>query len=276
MTIKKLILLIITICFITACNTMENDSRTQFFPKVELKAGKIPDKKNTWVFMLAGQSNMAGRGLVEPQDTIPSARVFTINKNSEIIIAKEPLHFYEPIRTGLDCGLSFGKALSRQIPDSISFLIIPTAIGGSSTTQWLGDSLKRNVKLLTNFKEKVDIGMHHGQIKGILWHQGEADANSEDVPLYKNRLSKLFSEFRQIINNEKLPILLGELGVYSDNENWSKINEQIHLYAATDSNTTIISTSDLKEKGDKEHFDSAGQRIMGERFAAAFMKMIKK
>ena len=275
MTIKKSILLIITICLITTGNTKEDDNRTQFFPKLELKAGKIPAKKNTWVFMLAGQSNMAGRGFVEPQDTIPNERVFTINKNGELIIAKEPLHFYEPIRTGLDCGLSFGRTLSQHIPDSISILIIPTAIGGSSTTQWLGDSLKRNVKLLTNFKEKVDIGMQYGQIKGILWHQGEADANSENVPHYKNRLSKLFSEFRQIVNNEKLPIFIGELGIYSDNENWSKINEQIHLYAATDSNTSIIKTSDLQEKGDKEHFDSAGQRIIGERFANAFIKMTK-
>ena len=275
MILNKSILLAITICLITTGNTMENENRTQYFPKVELNAGKIPDKNNTWVFILAGQSNMAGRGFVEPQDTIPNERVFTINKNGEVIIAKEPLHFYEPIRTGLDCGLSFGNTLCQHIPDSISFLIIPTAIGGSSTTQWLGDSLKRNVKLLTNFKEKVKIGMKYGQIKGILWHQGEADANPESVPLYKNRLSKLFSEFRQIVNNEELSILIGELGVYSDNENWLKINEQIHLYAATDSNVTVINTSDLKEKGDKEHFNSAGQRIMGERFANAFIKMVK-
>ena len=78
---------------------------------------------------------MAGRGKVESIDTIPDYRIFTINKEGKLILAKEPLHFYEPKITGLDCGLSFGKELLKHIPDSISVLIMPTAIGGSSISQ---------------------------------------------------------------------------------------------------------------------------------------------
>lgn len=275
MNIKKIVFLIVISCFIISCNTKENDKRTQFFPKVEVRADNIPSKMNTWVFILAGQSNMAGRGFVEPQDTIPDERVLTINKNGVITIAKEPLHFYEPSLTGLDCGLSFGKTLTQQIPDNISVLILPTAVGGSSISQWLGDSIYRNVQLLTNFKEKVAIGKKHGEIKGILWHQGESDANPENVSLYHKRLSKLFGAFRQIVANEKLPILTGELGHYAANDDWSKINEQIQLYASTDANVTVINTSDLKDKGDKVHFDSEGQRVIGKRFANEFIKRQK-
>src|SRR6478736_7815188 len=100
----------------------QNDIRTQSFPKEEVAVTKIPKRKNVWVFILAGQSNMAGRGLVEPQDTIPSSRILTINKQGEIIFAKEPLHFYEPTLTGLDCGLSFGKTLLSHVPDNVSIL----------------------------------------------------------------------------------------------------------------------------------------------------------
>jgi len=60
------------------------------------------DKKKTWVFILAGQSNMAGRGVVEAEDTITHPRIKTIDKNGNIILAKEPLHFYEPTMAGLD------------------------------------------------------------------------------------------------------------------------------------------------------------------------------
>src|SRR6185369_16921932 len=109
-------------------------------PKKEIEAKKILKRKNKWVFILAGQSNMAGRGLVEPQDTIPSARILTINKNGKLIIAKEPLHFYESTLTGLDCGLSFSNAIVKEFPSTISVLLIPTAVGGSSISQWLGDS----------------------------------------------------------------------------------------------------------------------------------------
>src|SRR5690349_3264118 len=135
MRIEK-ILFIIIFCGITACKHQLVNKRTQFFPKAELKVKDLPKKENTWVFILAGQSNMAGRGQVEPADTIPNERIFTINQKGEVITAKEPLHFYEPNNTGLGSGLAFAKTLINQVPDSVSILLIPTAVGGSSISQW--------------------------------------------------------------------------------------------------------------------------------------------
>lgn len=271
----RLYLLLIAFLFISA-KQQDSITRTQFFPKVEQKVKTIPDKSKVWVFILAGQSNMAGRGIVGPQDTLPNERVLTVNKSGEIVVAKEPLHFYEPSRTGLDCGLSFGKELISHIPDNITILIIPAAIGGSSVSRWLGDSTYRGVKLLTNFIEKVEIGKKHGQIKGILWHQGETDATQNRIPLYKNRLIQLFEKFRAVAGNENLPILIGELGTYStNNEIWMKLNEQIHLYILTDRNAFLVKTSDLKGIGDNEHFDSEGQRLLGQRFANEYLRNIK-
>jgi len=162
---NKKFFLIIALIAIVSFKQNDSNLRTMYFPKTEKRVDKLPNKKNIWVFILAGQSNMAGRGLVEPQDTIPSDRVFTLNKNAEIIVAKEPLHFYEPSMTGLDCGLSFGKEMIKHIPDSISILLIPTGVGGSSISQWLGDSTFRNVQLFTNFTEKMRIGREYGIIK---------------------------------------------------------------------------------------------------------------
>ena len=232
------------------------------------------NKENVWVFIMAGQSNMAGRGTVEAEDTVSDKRIFSINKDGQIITAKEPLHFYEPERTGLDCGFSFAKTLIAKIPDSISILIIPTAVGGSSIRQWLGDSSFRNVKLFSNFLAKVEIAKQNGVIKGILWHQGESDANEKNIPVHKERLHLLFSKFRSAIGNNELPVLIGELGSFSNNPaDFSLINKAIHDYAAEDKNSVIISTKDLKDKGDHLHFDSKGQRTMGERFAKAYLNM---
>ncbi|MEI9908275.1 MAG: sialate O-acetylesterase [Bacteroidota bacterium] len=148
------------------------------------------------IFLLAGQSNMAGRGIVEPRDTVPDKRILSINKKGELIIAKEPLHWYEPTLTGLDCGYSFGKTIIKNVPAEVSVLIIPAAIGGSSISQWIGDSLYRDVKLYSNFLSKVEIAKQFGEIKGILWHQGESDANEKDIPYYQERLRVLFAKFR--------------------------------------------------------------------------------
>lgn len=239
------------------------------------KTKEIPVKE-TWVFIMAGQSNMAGRGLIEPQDTITNENILTINAMGDIITAKEPIHFYEPSMAGLDCGMSFAKTILANTSQNIDILLIPTAVGGSSIRQWLADENHRNVNLLSNFKGKVQIGKKYGEIKGILWHQGESDSNTEGIANHKANLALLFSEFRSILSNPTLPIIIGELGSYSNNDkNWQAINTEINSYAATDTYSRVISTSDLKHKGDKVHFNASGQRMMGKRFAYEFLDLNK-
>jgi Carbohydrate esterase, sialic acid-specific acetylesterase len=264
---------LLSIIFFIECNHKTVTERTAYFPKQTELMSQPPGKENVWVFILAGQSNMAGRGIVEPQDTVANKRILTINKNGQLIIAKEPLHWYEPDRTGLDCGYSFGKTIIKKLPANSYVLLIPTAIGGSSISQWLGDSLYRNVKLLLNFTAKVEMAKQYGTIKAILWHQGESDANERDIPYYKERLQKLFTKFRSVVGNTNLPVLMGELGSFSkDKEHFSLINNAIHDYSSGDKNTAVISTGDLKDKGDSLHFNSNGQRIMGKRFAKAYLE----
>ena len=251
------------------------EARVRYFPKKMDIPEKLPPKKDVWIFVMAGQSNMAGRGVVEPGDTLSNPRILTINQNNEIIIAKEPLHFYEPNLTGLDCGVSFARELIKH-RNSVTILLVPAAVGGSSSTQWLGDSLHRNVRLLSNFKGRVEAVKKYGTIKGILWHQGEADTEPNLIPGYEQRLQKIFAQLRLYCHNSTLPIVIGELGSFSENQaNWDRINQSIHHYVSKDKQAAVVNTSDLKSKDDKIHFNSAGQRIMGERMANALLGMIK-
>jgi hypothetical protein len=264
--------LLVSLFLILNSFILQKDDRTANFPRIREPVEKVTRKNNVWVFIMAGQSNMAGRGLVEPQDTISDTRILTISSDGRLVYAKEPLHFYEPNLTGLDCGLSFGKTLLKNIPKNISILIIPTAVGGSSINQWLKDSTYRNVQLLSNFKEKVELGKKYGTIKAVLWHQGESDANATSIPLYENRLAALFSVFRKTVQNKSLPILVGELGSYSTtSEDWNSINRIINHYSLKDRNTAVVRTADFKDKGDHVHFDSDGQRQLGVRYAEAYL-----
>lgn len=250
--------------------------RTHNFPKIVEYPKNIPPKKDVWVFLMAGQSNMAGRGFVEPLDTISSTRILTINKNNEIILAKEPLHFYEPTMAGLDSGMSFARNLIKEVPENVSVLLIPTAVGGSAIGQWIGDSLHRNVKLLSNFKQKVVLAKKYGTVKGILWHQGESDASPQGVAAYAKSMSILAKEFRSAVGQRNLPIVAGELGNYSKKEAlWMALNRELHNYTKKDKNFAVISAADLDDKGDRVHFNSEGQRMLGLRYAEAYLKIKK-
>nr|WKN34898.1 sialate O-acetylesterase [Tunicatimonas sp. TK19036] len=271
----RIVLVLLSMTVLVACQRKGYTER-QNFPNDMQVVENLPGPNNVWVFLLAGQSNMAGRGEVAPVDTIPHERIFSINPDGEIVYAKEPLHYYEPNLTGLDCGLSFGKTLIDHLPDSVSLLLLPTAVGGSAIQQWLGDSTHRQVRLLSNFREKVAIGQRYGRIKGVLWHQGENDATEEGIPHYQQRLTELIAIFRDLAQNEELPVVLGELGSYSRNpENWLRLNQEIHAYANQNPQAAVVYTQDLPGKDDYLHFTAEGQRELGKRFAQEYLKLMQ-
>ena len=124
--------------FIISCShskKIQKEDYVNHFPKIIDKPSPLPAKENFYIFILAGQSNMAGRGLVQSQDTVSSIQILSIDKTNEWVYAKEPLHYYEPERTGLDCGLSFAKKLSSLYGKKITIGLVPCAVGGSSIEQ---------------------------------------------------------------------------------------------------------------------------------------------
>lgn len=256
-------------------NEIKQDRRVNFPRKTEF-VEKLPNPDSLYVFIMAGQSNMAGRGFVEPQDTISNRKILTIDKSMNWIYAKEPLNFYEPSMAGLDCGMSFAGKLLDSVPEGIKVAVIPCAVGGSSIEQWLYNETHRGVKLLENFEEKVKFAEKYGRIKGILWHQGESNAKSELIPKYAQRLDSLIVSFRGIVKNDSLPVILGELGSYAEPEEkqvrWDSINSITHA-VAKNKNVSVVVTNDLKDKGDKVHFGTESQRELGERYAKKYLEL---
>ena len=267
------IFFILVVFFCTSSVFAQQEAnRTLYFPKAAVKPAAVPAKKKVWVFVMAGQSNMAGRGQVEPEDTVANERILAINKAGELVLAKEPLNLNEPSMVGLDCGMSFARTLLKSCPPDVSILVLHTAVGGSSIQKWIHDSVHRDVPLLSNFKARVERAKAFGDIKGILWHQGEADANAKGIPVYDARLDSLFGMFRQICGHKKLPILLGELGYFSktSHESFMEINRIMHEHAQHDKHSGVIITKGLDHKGDQLHFNAAGQRAIGKMFAELY------
>jgi Carbohydrate esterase, sialic acid-specific acetylesterase len=273
MKIKTLLLFFVFI----SCNSPKpiQETTTNHFPTVEEKVKNLPDKDHFYIFLMAGQSNMAGRGFVQPADTIISDHVLVLNKNNEWVFAKEPLHYYEPTRTGLDCGLSFGKKLSALYGKNIMIGLVPCAVGGSSIEQWLGDSTYRNVTLYSNFLNKLHAATQYGNIKGLLWHQGEANASAAGYKNFKQNLVTFFEKVRKDVGNADMPVYVGQLSSFlnrTTNPNADAVNNDFTTLSTVLKNFYVINTSDLTPKSDTIHFDSPSQRMMGERFAMAVYK----
>jgi len=271
----KLVVLLFVVFISCAVPKKLTQPQTNVFPAHLEKPNNLPAKEKFYIFLMAGQSNMAGRGIIEAEDTLSNSLVLTLNKNNEWVYAKKPLHYYEPARTGLDCGLSFAKELSKKYGKQITIGLVPCAIGGSSIEQWLGDSTYRGVTLYSNFLQKAKAASQQGIIKGMLWHQGESNTGTKSHIDYKNKLQNFFTKVRTDLQQPNMPIYLGSLGLYLTNYSFpyrDEINKDIKELSQTENRIYLVKTSDLTHLKDTIHFDSRSQRLMGKRFAKTAYK----
>jgi hypothetical protein len=271
--------LLLTLLPVTVA-AMAQDERTANFPRVTEYVDMMPPAGKVWLFVLAGQSNMAGRGLVEPCDTLPDPRIFSVTPDMRWIVAKEPLQMYQPALTGLGPGLAFARALIGEEDRDIYIGLIPCAVGGSSTDDWLSDSLYNGVHLMSNFTEKLQWAMTYGTVKGVIWHQGESDATAEKIPHFMANTIAIFDYFRQVAGDAELPVVTGELGLFpgveKNRQEYLRINDILREIAREDPNMALVHSFGTKPKEDNVHFDSPSQRIMGGRYAAAWLSIVNK
>lgn len=75
----------------------------------------IPSKEDVWFFVLAGQSNMAGRGIIDSiANSYRSKNVLMMTKEGALTVATHPVHFDKPKIAAVGPGLKFAYELSLQ------------------------------------------------------------------------------------------------------------------------------------------------------------------
>ncbi len=220
------------------------------------------------LFLLIGQSNMAGRGLIEAQDKEIIPRVFMLNKEMAWVPAVDPLHFDKPAVAGVGLGRTFAKTLEWANPTS-SIGLIPAAFGGTSLDEW-----KPGDKLYADAVRRTQESMKSGKLRGSLWHQGEADAGTEEhVNSYRERFANLVQHLRQDLDAPDVPVIVGELGEFQKGKFTRQLNEQLALIPFIVPHSAFVSSAGLVDKGDSLHFNSVSAREFGRRYALAFLSL---
>lgn len=240
--------------------------------KPALSSGQMPRKGRLHIYLLMGQSNMAGRGLLTKENALPSnPRLLMFDENGEWKVAEEPLHA-DKGSAGAGLGMSFGLNMTESGPIHRVGLV-PCAVGGSPLARWMpgGD-------LYANALARAREAMKSGRLTGILWHQGEANAGSAaDASTYAARLVETLTQFRKDLGQGDVRIALGELGPYLEKweakhdsiHHWRTINAQLREAAAKLPNCRVVSAEGLGCNPDLLHFDTASLRTFGERYADA-------
>lgn len=220
------------------------------------------------LFLLIGQSNMAGRGAIEAEDREVIPKVFVLNQNMSWAPAVDPLHFDKPAIAGVGLGRTFARVLAVTNPLA-SIGLIPCAFGGSALDQW-----NRGGELYENTLRRTREAAKSGRLRGILWHQGESDAADEKLAnTYGERLQAFIRKLREDVGVAELPVIVGQLGEFLRNRHSDIVNEQLALAPLRIRHTAFVSSAGLTHKGDGVHFDSRSLRELGRRYAYAFLSL---
>lgn len=236
---------------------------------------KLPAKEKLHLYLLIGQSNMAGRGVVEEQDKTPPPRVLKFTKENAWAPATPPLHFDKPTIAGVGIGSSFGRVMAEANPDA-TIGLIPCAVGGTPLSRW-----SKGGDLYAQALERAKLALKDGTLKGILWHQGEADSGNERLAsTYGERLAQMVKDLRADLGAGDVPFVAGKLGEFLNREDkngkpslWPKVNEQIGALPKTVPNAAAVESAGLKHKGDVVHFDTPSLREFGNRYAEAMKRL---
>lgn len=238
------------------------------------------------LYLLVGQSNMAGRGLVEAQDTVPNRHVLRLNKAGQWEVAQDPLHFDKPV-AAVGPGLTFGRVLAAQ-DTSVVIGLIPCAVGGSGIDAWTPGAYFADTKAYPYDEAlaRAKVAQQAGTLAGIIWHQGETDSNPEKSPTYAAKLTALIARFRTDLQAPAVPFVAGQLpafqfqkagsdGVPHPNADAVRINDAVAALGKTVPHYAYVSAAGTTDRGDQLHFDARSARLMGQRYAQAMQQLRK-
>ena len=230
----------------------------------------LPPKEKLQVYLLMGQSNMAGRGKVEPDAENRDPRILVFTKDQTWALAKDPLHWDKPAIAGVGPGLTFAKAMADTLPGT-TIGLVPCAVGGTPLRRW-----ERGGDLYAAALERARAAMATGTLSGVLWHQGESDSTEKLAATYRERLVRMFQNLREDLGVPSLPIVVGELGGFHTEKVGKPaqmINEALHAVSQELPKVAVVSSEGLLDGGDKLHFGAEAQREFGRRYAAAMLKL---
>ena len=255
-------------------------------PLVSVNITKLPEgATHLDLWLLCGQSNMKGRGFM-PEEPKNDPRIVMMHKmDDQWYLARHPLHLTGDAKTfqghdnaGVGPGLAFAEVLAAQ-DKTAAIGFVPCAVGGSSIKLW-----QKGAKLYEDALRRAKLALQttapvKARFRGILWLQGEANANAQELPLQTERLRAMIEAFRTDLAQADLPFIACTIGEMQPEPRLSDLKAMNDIQLALPKSvphTACVDARDLKTHiGDGVHFDTAAQNEIGKRFADKFLQMTK-
>jgi len=245
----------------------------------------------TRAYILFGQSNMWGQTTAEAQDmaTIPRTEVLTLDGDCPAhganawVAAAPSLHGCvgnpgQGSGAGLGPGDYFARIVGEAHPED-TILLVPNAIPGASINCFAppGSNLNpgaTNCPLgagptYESMLSRSQMAQARGEIRGILFHQGESDCGQDDWP---QRVKLVVDRLRSDLGTADIPFLAAEIPGASACQDHNGLFEGPGGITEIIENAHIVQAEDLPIY-DTYHFTTEAQRTLGQRFGERMLEV---
>jgi hypothetical protein len=257
-----------------------------FGPKVD------PDDTGSDVVAILGQSNARGDGegadLTYLDFTDPRVLQFVGDATSlmyrKAVLAVDPLlhHTPAPLSHGVGAGVIFGREYVKTLPTNRNLLLVPSARGATGFTStdysWDPAATPTMENLYTTALAQIHAALNlnpNNRLVAVIWDQGEND-NALTQAAYATLLDAVISGIRTEFGDANLPFLIGSMvpdKVAEGDAGYIRVN-QAHIDTPRRKVRTwwVQGPSGMFNSvanGGTIHYSGAGQRELGQRYAAA-------
>ena len=227
----------------------------------------------TDLVLLTGQSNALGAGTsYDPSLDGSDSRVLAYTNHGWQIADLHQIWDlgWHPGNDGSEApsnnlALHFGKRMTQLTEGDRVFGFVLATAPGQPIAHW-----QRDGEFYQSIQRKVLAALAEhptkNQLDGILWHQGESDANGGES--YARALSNLIGNFRaESWFSGDRPFICGETAQFAVNAQLMALNHDADPW------TACIAAAGLPTHEDGAHFLAEALRTMGQRYADVYNQM---
>lgn len=259
-----------------------------------LSTNLFAQNSNFYIYLCFGQSNMEGQGTIEAQDTTVDSRFKVFQALDCPNLGRTKGKWYTAVPPTCQCNSKlspadyFGRTMVSNLPDSITVGIVNVAVGGCDIRLFDKDIYQNYDSTYKESWFTTKIADYHGNpykylidlaklaqkdgvIKGILLHQGETNTGQTEWLSY---VKKIYNDMLKdlSLNADSVPLLAGEL-LSTDDNCCSSMNPIIDQLPDSIPTAHVISSAGCTGQ-DQAHFDSAGYRKFGKRYAVEMLSLM--
>ncbi|KAM0847975.1 hypothetical protein ACQ4PT_054680 [Festuca glaucescens] len=242
------------------------------------------------LFLLAGQSNMAGRGAPPaplPAPYRPHPRLLRLAADRRWVAASPPLH--ADIDTHKTCGLGPAMPFAHRVllssspnpaPSSVSeptggggegepvvLGLVPCAVGGTRIWMWARGQPLYEAAVARTRAAVADGG---GALGAVLWFQGESDTiEADDARSYGGKMERLVADLRADLGLPSLLVI--QVGLASGEGNYTDIVREAQQNVSLP-NVIYVDAMGLPLSDDQLHLSTEAQLQLGEMLAQAYLE----